>query len=230
MLGLLLALLGALRAACRPRASLVVENLALRQQLAILRRKTKRPPLLQVDRAFWIVLTRTWSRWAETLTIVKPETVIGWHRRGFARFWAWKSRRVGRPPIQPEVVDLIVRMAKENPTWSRRRIAMELAKLGVVVDKNTVAKYLPKPGGRPRPPSQTWMTFVRNHLAGTLAIDFFTVPTARSSSSSGIEMESSEPSSIEEWRTSASANSASRRDRLGRMPTPRGSWGLSGAS
>jgi hypothetical protein len=109
--------------------------------------------------------------------IVQPETVIGWHRRGFARFWTWKSKRSGRPPIKAEIVELIVRIAKDNPTWSRRRIAMELAKLGFSIDKNTVARYLPKSGGRPRRPGQTWTTFIRNHLAGTLAIDFFTVPT-----------------------------------------------------
>jgi transposase InsO family protein len=171
-------MLGALRAAFQPKASLVAENLALRQQLAVLRRKTTRPQLTPVDRAFWVTLSRVWSRWAETLTLVKPETVIGWHRRGFARFWAWKSKRGGRPPLGPEIVELIVRMATDNPRWSRRRIAMELAKLGFRVDKNTVAKYMPKSRGRPRPPSQTWTTFVRNHLAGTLAIDLFTVPTA----------------------------------------------------
>jgi transposase InsO family protein len=174
---LVVAIAGAFRSAFNPRASLIAENLALRQQLAVLRRKTKRPLLVPVDRAFWILLSRVWSRWSESLAIVKPETVIGWHRRGFARFWAWKPRRVGRPPIKPEIVELIVRMATENPHWSRRRIAQELAKLGVRVDKNTVAKYMPKPRGRPRRPSQTWATFIRNHLAGTLAIDFFTVPT-----------------------------------------------------
>jgi transposase InsO family protein len=174
---LLMAIHGALRASIRPSASLVAENLALRQQLAVLRRRTKRPRLVSIDRAFWVVLSRFWSRWSEALTIVKPAKAIGWHRRGFARFWAWKSRRVGRPPVPSDVVELITRMARENPHWSRRRIAMEMAKLGIRVDKNTVAKYMPSRGDRPRRPSQTWMTFVRNHLAGTLAIDFFTVPT-----------------------------------------------------
>jgi transposase InsO family protein len=177
VLGLLTAIAGALRATFRPRASLVAENLALRQQLAVLQQKTKRPRLSPVDRAFWVALSRVWSRWAEALTIVKPETVIGWHRRGFARFWTWKSKRVGRPPLAPDIVELIVRLAKDNPTWRRRRIAMELAKLGHRVDKNSVAKYMPKRGGRPGRPSQTWGTFIRNHIAGTLAIDFFTIPT-----------------------------------------------------
>jgi transposase InsO family protein len=171
------AIVGALLAAVRPRASLVIENLALRQQLAILRRATPRPRLRPVDRAFWVVLSRTWSRWAEVLAIVKPATVIAWHRRGFARFWAKKSRRIGRPPLAAEIVALIERMARENPTWSRRRIASELAKLGHGVDKDTVAKYMPKPSPRPGRPSQTWGTFLRNHLVGTIAVDFLTVPT-----------------------------------------------------
>jgi transposase InsO family protein len=172
------ALLGALVAAFRPRASLVVEILVLRQQLAVLKRRRPRPPLRPIDRAFWVAVSRVWSRWADALAIVKPATVIAWHRRGFARFWAWKSRRVGRPPLSPEVVALIVRMVRENPLWSRRRIANELAKLGHNVGKDAVAKYMPRPAERPpRPPSQTWGTFIRTHAVDTIAIDFFTVPT-----------------------------------------------------
>jgi putative transposase len=165
-------------AAFRPKANLVAENLVLRQQLAILRRTTRRPGLgpSTVRSRLWC--PRLWSRWADALAIVEPATVLAWHRRGFARFWAWKSRRAGRPPLAPELVSLIERMAHENPLWSRRRIASELAKLGHSVDKDTVAKYMPRPARRPRrPPSQTWKTFVRNHLAGTIAIDFLTVPT-----------------------------------------------------
>jgi hypothetical protein len=168
----------ALIAGLRRRASLVAENLALRQQLAVLRRVAPRPRLRPVDRAFWVLLARTWSRWADTLVVVKPETVLGWHRRGFVRFWARRSRCPGRPPIDRAIVELIVRMAQENPTWSRRRIASELAKLGHFVSKDTVARYMPRRRPRSRPPSQTWGTFVRNHLPGTLAIDFLTVPTA----------------------------------------------------
>ena len=85
---------------------------------------------------------------------------------------------MGRPPLAPELVSLIEQMARENPLWSRRRITSELAKLGYHVDKDTIAKYMPRPPGRPRrPPSQTWRTFLRNHLVGTIAIDFLTVPT-----------------------------------------------------
>ena len=172
------ALLGALIASLRPRASLVVEILVLRQQLAVLKRARPRPPLRPIDRAFWVAVSRVWSRWADALAIVKPATVIGWHRRGFARFWAWKSKRVGRPPLAPEVVALIVQMARENPRWSRRRIASELAKLGHDVGKDAVAKYMSRPTGNPpQPPSQTWGTFIRTHAFGTIAIDFFTVAT-----------------------------------------------------
>ncbi len=178
MLAILSALFGALVSAFRARASVVAENLLLRQQLAILKRERPRPPLHPLDRAFWVVVSRVWSRWSDMLAIVKPATVIGWHRRGFARFWAWKSRRVGRPRLGAEIVALIERMARENPTWGRRRIVNELAKLGLDVGKDAVARYMPKPSERPpRPPSQTWGTFVRNHMMGTIAIDFFTVPT-----------------------------------------------------
>ena len=156
----------------------MLENLALRQQLAILNRKAARPRLRPVDRAFWAVLSRAWSRWADALLIVKPATVVSWHRRGFARFWAHKSRRIGRPPLDAGTVALIERMSSENPLWSRRRIASELAKLGHDVDKDTVARYMPRPTRRPRqPPSTTWRAFVRAHLAGTIAIDFLVVPT-----------------------------------------------------
>jgi len=178
VLALLKALLGALLAAMKPRAGLVAENLALRQQLAVLHRATPRPRLRPIDREFWAILSQAWSRWADVLAIVKPATVIGWHRRGFARFWTMKSKHLGRPPISAELITLIERMAAENPLWSRRRIAGELAKLGHEVSKDTVAKYMPKRNGRPgRPQSTTWATFVRAHLAGTLAIDFLTVPT-----------------------------------------------------
>jgi putative transposase len=178
MLALVEAVIGAFLATFRPRASLVAENLALRQQLATLMRDGARHRLGHIDRAFWVVLSRTWSRWADVLAIVKPATVIAWHRRGFARFWANKSRRPGRPPLSSEVIELIERMTQENPTWRRRRIAAELAKLGYDACKETVAKYMPKRSGAPgRPPSITWGTFLRTHLAGTIAIDFLTVPT-----------------------------------------------------
>jgi len=162
----------------RTGTGLVMENLVLRQQLATLKLKNPHPKLSASNRAFWVVLSRAWSRWADVLVIVKPATVVGWHRRGFVLFWRWKSRHVGRPPLSPELVTLIHRIARENPLWSHRRIANELAKLGYSVDKDTVAKYMPPPSCRPRrPPSQTWKTFLHNHLSGTIAVDFLVVPT-----------------------------------------------------
>src|SRR5260370_38483068 len=104
VLGLLKAFAWALLAATKPRASLVMENLALRQQLAILRRATPRRRLRPIDRAFWAVLLRTWSRWTDVLAVVKPAMVGGWHRRGFARFWPVKSKHIGRPPIPAELI------------------------------------------------------------------------------------------------------------------------------
>jgi hypothetical protein len=109
-------------AAFRPKASLIVENLALRQQLAVLRRTVPRPRIRPADRAFWALLSRTWSRWVDALVIVKPATVVGWHRRGFARFWAKKSEPVGRPPLAAEVVTLIERMVAENPLYVKRPV------------------------------------------------------------------------------------------------------------
>lgn len=104
--------------AFRSKTSLVVENLLLRQQLAILRRTKPRPRLRPIDRALWVTASRLWSRWADSLAIVQPATVIAWHRRGFARWWAWKSRPTGRPPLAPELVSLIERTARENPLWA----------------------------------------------------------------------------------------------------------------
>ncbi len=178
MVHVLEAIVGALVSAFRSRANLVAENLVLRQQLAVLK-VGRRPQLTPVDRAFWVVVSRVWSRWVDALAIVKPATVIASHRRGYAKCWAYRSRRPGRPPLAPAIIELIVTMARDNPTWSRRRIAAELAKLGHDVSKDSVAKYMPRPTGGPRrPPSTTWGTFVRLHVAGTIAVDFLTVPTA----------------------------------------------------
>jgi putative transposase len=128
----------------KPRLSLVAENLALRQQLAVLRRATPRPRLRPIDRAFWAFLSQTWSRWADVLAIVKPATVIGWRRRGFARFWTMKSKHLGRPPFGAALIGLIERMTAENPLSSRRRISVDLARLGHDVSKDIVLKYMPK--------------------------------------------------------------------------------------
>jgi transposase InsO family protein len=159
------------------RARLAAENLALRQQVAILKHATPRPKLRPRDRVFWVWLSRLWAEWRSALAIVQPETVIRWHRQGFRLYWRWKSGAspVGRPRVEREIRDLIRRMAQENPLWGAPRIAAELHFLGYDVADSTVAKYLPH--GR-KPPSQTWRTFLANHVDQIAAIDFFTVPTA----------------------------------------------------
>jgi hypothetical protein len=123
-----LLLLGAVGALVRPRADLVLENLTLRQQLAVLVHSGRRPRITTMDRWFWVTLRRCWSRWIEVLIFVKPETVVTWHRRGFRRYWTWLSQRGrrGRPPIKPNLRALIRRMATENPTWGAPRIHGEL--------------------------------------------------------------------------------------------------------
>jgi len=153
-----------------------MENLALRQQLLVLRRSTKRPRLRHRDRLFWVTMSHLWRDWRSILTIVKPETVIKWHRQGFTCYWRWKSRsrRVGRPRIDREIRDLIKRLSRENPTWGVPRIQAELHLLGYEVAESTVAKYRVRIR---KPPSQTWKSFLRNHAGQIAAFDFFTVPT-----------------------------------------------------
>jgi transposase InsO family protein len=158
----------------RDRSQLALENLALRQQLAILRHKAPRPRLRHAERAFWVTLARVWQQWRSALILVRPETVIRWHRQGFRYFWRWKSR--GRPCVGPEVIRLIRRMSQENPLWGAPRMRSELLLLGFDVAEATVAKYMTRRGRRP--PSQTWRAFLRNHLRTTAACDFFVVPTA----------------------------------------------------
>src|SRR5437899_13071468 len=158
----------------RDRSWLALENLALRQQLAILHHKAPRPRLRRADRAFWLTLARVWDQWRSALIVVRPETVLRWHRQGFRYFWRWKSR--GRPRVSSEVIQLIRRMSQENPLWGAPHIHLELLLLGHDVAEATVAKYMTRRGRRP--PSQTWRTFLRNHLRTTAACDFFVVPTA----------------------------------------------------
>jgi len=157
------------------RATLVAENLALRQQLGVLQRSVKRPKLRKRDRVFWVWLSRLWSGWQSALTLVQPETVVRWHRQGFRLYWRWKSRKkAGRPQVDQEIQDLIHRMSRENPTWGAPRILSELLLLGHGVAESTVAKYMVR---ERKPPSQTWRTFLANHAGQIAAIDFFTVPT-----------------------------------------------------
>jgi putative transposase len=154
------------------RATLVLENLALRQQLAILKRKKPKPKLKKSDRVFWVILSKLWAGWKSALMIVQPETILRWHRQGFKLFWRWKSRgNAGRPRIDIEIQRLIQKLSKENPNWGIPRIKSELALLGYDVAESTVAKYMVR---HPKPPSQTWRTFLKNHAANIVACDFFT--------------------------------------------------------
>lgn len=164
-----------LRALLARRVNLAMENLALRQQLAILNRKTARPRLRNRDRFFWVWLSKLWPHWRSALLIVQPDTVVKWQRQGFRLYWRWKSRRKGgRPRIDQEVRDLIRRLSRENPRWGTPRIQSELALLGYEVAESTVATYMIK---QPKPPSQTWRTFLTNHANQIVACDFFIVPT-----------------------------------------------------
>src|SRR5438093_2125234 len=157
---------------------LAVENLALRQQLAVYKRTTARPKLRTTDRLFWIWLARVWAGWRQALVIVSPDTVLRWQRRRFREHWTKLSDRprLGRPPISAETAALIRKMAATNPLWGAPRIHGELLKLGIDVAERTVSRLLPK---RRSPPSQTWRTFLTNHVRDLVSVDFFTVPTAR---------------------------------------------------
>jgi putative transposase len=159
--------------------AVVLENLALRQQLAIYKRKQKRPRLVGRDRWFWAALSVVWKDWRRPLCVVHPDTVVRWQRERFRRYWAQLSnrpRKLGRPQIGRQVRDLIRSMARINPLWRAPRIHGELRKLGIEVSERTVSRVLQTVK---RPPSQTWKTFLQNHIGEIVAIDFFTVPTIR---------------------------------------------------
>jgi transposase InsO family protein len=176
-MSVLLSFLLTLRTCARSRAALQLEVLALRHQLQVLHRsRHRRVRLAKTDRWLWVLLSRLWTEWRLALVIVKPETVIAWHRRGFRLWWTWKSRcHMGRPTVPTDIRTLIRTMAEANPRWGAPRIHGELLKLGIDVCQATVAKYM---GRRGQPPSQTWRTFLRNHIGQIVAADFFVVPTA----------------------------------------------------
>ena len=159
----------------RSRAVLELENLALRHQLHVLRRQRPgRPRLFTIDRLLWVWLYRLWPRCLDTMVLVKPATVVQWHRQGFRLFWRWRSRS-GRPSVDREVRDLIRQMSSANPLWGAPRIHGELLKLGIEISQATVAKYMVRRRGTPSP---TWRSFLRNQAAGIAAIDMFVVASA----------------------------------------------------
>jgi putative transposase len=158
--------------------SLVFENLALRQQLAVYHRTRPKPTVRWPDRLFWVGLRLAWPDWKSASVIVRPATVIAWHRRGFAWYWTRRSRpKGGRPQVDTDVRHLTREMARANPLWGAPRIHGELLKLGFAVSERTISRLMPR---RRTPPSQTWRTFLENHLGSTVAIDFFVVPTLTS--------------------------------------------------
>jgi putative transposase len=149
----------------------------LRHQLQVLQRSTpRRLRLVKADRWLWAWLSRVWNEWRTALVIVRPETVIAWHRQGFRLYWTWKSRRcTGRPTVPTDIRVLIRNMSQTNSLWGAPRIHGELLKLGIDVSEATVAKYMARRG---KPPSQTWRTFLANHFQQIAPADFFVVPTA----------------------------------------------------
>ena len=176
MIALLWFLLTLFASPLKSKSRLEAENAALRYQLIVLRRKVGgRVRLTNGDRLFFIQLYRWFPSVLKVITVIRPETLVRWHRAGFRRYWCWKSRRFGgRPQISAELRALIRRMSIENPLWGAPRIHGELLKLGFEVAQSSVAKYMVKRGG---PPGQGWRTFLRNHAPDIAAMDLFVVPT-----------------------------------------------------
>jgi transposase InsO family protein len=158
------------------RAALQLEIIALRHQIGVLQRSVKRPKLTPADRLLWAWLCTVWEDWKSGVFILKASTVVGWHRKGFRLFWTWKIRggKLGRPSVPKQVRELIRTMSRDNPLWGAPRIHGELLKLGIEIGETSVSKYLVRSR---KPPSQTWRTFLENHLQSLVSVDFFTVPT-----------------------------------------------------
>ena len=168
-----------LRVALRSRSDLLLENIALRQQVGVLKQKHPRPRLDDAGRAFWVAMRMAWRGWSTRLVIVQPGTVVKWHRERFRRYWTKLSRPnrgPGRPSVDREIRELIRRTALEND-WGAPRIHGELQKLDFTLSEATVSRYMPR---RPADPDvlKRWLTFLRNHKEDIAAMDFFTVPTA----------------------------------------------------
>jgi transposase InsO family protein len=177
MSGVLVSLLSTLLVSWRSRLALQAEILAIRHQINLLQRSSKKRISLRAsDRILWVWLSQLWSDWRSALIIVKPETVIRWHRQGFRLYWRLKSRHPGRPDAGREIRELIRKMCVSNPRWGAPRIHGELLKLGIDVSQTTISKYMVR---RRKPPSQTWRTFLDNHVSQLASMDFFVVPTVR---------------------------------------------------
>ena len=162
----------------KTRSALHIEILALRHQLCVLQRSVKRLRIRPADRVLWSLLSRVWSDWKNALIFVKPETVIRWQHKRFREHWTRLCRQgeSGRPVISKEVQELIRAVSRMNPTWGSPHIVGELAKIGIVVAKSTVEKYMVR---TKKPPSQTWRSFLENHAKEIVSIDFIVAPTVR---------------------------------------------------
>lgn len=172
-------LLGWIVSAFGSHQDLILENLALRQQLLVLHAKKPRRRLSAGQKLFWVMLRSLWSAWKKPLVLVTPRTVVGWHRAGFRMYWKWLSRKGrsgGRKPVSREIRALILRMSAENPTWGAPRIHGELLKLGFDLSEATVSRWLRRTMKTPDP-AHRWLAFLRNHRDAIAAMDFFTVPT-----------------------------------------------------
>jgi putative transposase len=178
------AMLAYVRAFLIARHRLALEAVALRQQLAVYKRRQPRPKLNRFDRLFWVVIRQIWTNWSEALILVKPETVVSWHRAGYRLFWKWRSRRrrLGRPKVTEEIRGLIRRMKRENPTWGAPRIHGELLALGFEISEPTVSRYLRRLKSVPEESKASqWLAFLNNHREVIAAFDFFSAPQRRRS-------------------------------------------------
>jgi putative transposase len=176
MLPALIVVIRSLAVICSGHRAVALEKLALRHQLAVFTRRNQRPPLRRRDRILWVLLAHAWRDWRSALVMVQPDTVVRWHREWLRRRWRQRSKadRPGRPSTDAAIRSLIAQMSAANPLWGARRIHGELHKLGVDIAERTVSRLIRH---RHRPPSQTWRTFLTNHVTSLVSMDFFTVPT-----------------------------------------------------
>ena len=161
------------------RRDLLLENLALRQQLVVLKQRYPRPQVSTSDKLFWVILRRLWPKWRHALILVQPETVVRWHCAGFKLYWTWLSRhrvRTGRKCVSKELRELIFRMVAENSTWGAPRIHGEMKMLGFELSERTVLRWMRRAPRSPEP-AKRWAAFLSNHREAIAAMDFFTVPT-----------------------------------------------------
>ena len=151
----------------------------MRHQIGVLQRSVKRPKMTMADRLLWAWLSTAWQDWRSGVRIMKASTVVGWHRKGFRLFWTWKIRRgkPGRLTVPKEIRELIRTISRDNPLWGAPKIHGELLKIGIEISETSVSKYVVR--RREKPPSQTWRTFLENHVKSMVSVDFVTVPTIR---------------------------------------------------